>query len=319
MAYQTNTAGSPTDLLQKLVAWLALQGWVVDLSASAGTKGGWKAHLHKGSLYVHLRAVQVNSDTGDSFGYGMSYEAGPGIQMYVGSGYTPGLWQNQPGAPIGVGQTYSVGNAICLPEGVIRAYHFLCDESGDHVRVIVERQAGSFSHLMWGSTLEKLGNWPGGAYFCGGTQGNLGQESPATSTDLPFSVISYRPLGYVRVDVDETTGWAGLAVAGGAANDGATGVCASGLVGKSDDSFNFDLPEYPVQLLSRTVSTLNSQAALLPAHLFVLRAGGGWSPLGTVPGLFYTRATESGFAVGSTYPLGADSYLLFPGFALRKA
>lgn len=325
--YQTGTASSSTDLLQKLVAWLVSIGWTQDYSAAVDSAGGWKAHLHLGSQYVHLRAVQSQSDYTDMWSYYI-WSWWPCLLCYVGTGYTAGAWNSQPGAPIGSGESYVVGSGINLPgpNGAITAYHFLADETGDHVRVIVERQAGSLGYLMWGSSLTKAGTWTGGQYLLGGTDGNMsgsftGEGSYSQSAYLPgaYQSTSYGgAAGYVRVDADAFTGkWAALTDGTQNANMGYTGKRLGSLV-KGYADVPTALPEYTAELRTRLVSALNSQAVLLPALLFVERDAGGWSPLGSVPGLVYTNAAGNGFALGQLYQLGADSYMLFPGFALRR-
>lgn len=327
MSYSSGTFSSSTDLLQKLVAWLVSIGWTQDYSAAVGSEGGWKAHLHLGSQYVHLRAVQSSSDTTDLWEYGI-WSNWPCLLCYVGTGYTAGAWESQPGAPVGYGQSYVVGSGINLPgpNGAGKAYHFLADEAGDHVRVVVERQEGSFGYLMWGSSLSKVGSWTGGQYLLGGTDGNMagsfdGVGSYQTSAYLPgaYQCSAYGGAsGYVRANVDAFTGkWAALTDGTQNASHGYTGKRLGSLV-KGYADVPVALPEYTEELQTRLVSGLNSQAVFLPALLFVERNAGGWSPLGAVPGLVYSNAAGNGFVVGQAYPLGSDSYMLFPGFALRR-
>jgi hypothetical protein len=67
-------------------------------------------------------------------------------------------------------------------------------------------------------------------------------------------------------------------------------------------------------------SLQDGRANLLPILLWVLRDGGstGRSLLGDIPNVFSTNAVGNGFSQASDYPLGGDTYKLFPHFAVKK-
>jgi hypothetical protein len=68
------------------------------------------------------------------------------------------------------------------------------------------------------------------------------------------------------------------------------------------------------------VSAQDGRANLLPCLLYVQRdgSGPGYSPLGTVPTIFVTSAVGQGFSPASDYVIGADTYTMFPYFAVKK-
>ncbi len=110
-AYSTGVSTSPTNLLQSFVTWLVAGGWTLDSSAAEGT--GWRAHLHKGGVYVHFRAAgleQVWAAAGGKFhdsghyndgGSGAALAKGYGIGFYLGTGYSgAAAWNEQVGGPL---------------------------------------------------------------------------------------------------------------------------------------------------------------------------------------------------------------------------
>ena len=71
-------------------------------------------------------------------------------------------------------------------------------------------------------------------------------------------------------------------------------------------------------MADRLTSALSNQATLLPIHLYANRDAGGVSLWATVPSLYCANAVGNGFAAKSVLALGADSYMLFPNFAVKK-
>ena len=159
MAYQTGSTSSSTDVLQKLVTFLVAQGWTVDRSDVEGA--GWRAHLHKGTNYVHLRANEFEQPW--LIGSVPTF----GVQLYLGSGFNgAAAWNNQTaGAPIAYGQSNPIGVGMQLSAGPFSNYYFFADPSGNNIVVIVEKTPGLYVYLGWGDSLVKAGAWTGGPYF----------------------------------------------------------------------------------------------------------------------------------------------------------
>lgn len=315
MAYLPNTASSPIDQLQKIVAWLVGIGWTQDMSQADGA--GWRAHLHKGTNYVHLRAM-VNERPWTAGIGDLAY----GLACYLGTGFSAGAaWPNQAGGPIGTGVTDTVGVSCATAAGAIPAFHCFSDASGDNIAIITERVAGVFTYLAWGS-LVKAGTWTGGAYFGGSRSGFWANNSTGSTAACPFTYGDNQSTGnyFVRADVDTFTGkWLSPCSIMASWYQGLTGgISYSPLF----QVLNVDtsIPGYGSVFEGRQFSAMNSLAILLPIHLYAKRdaAVGGASLLGQVPGIYKSIATAKGLAVGSTYSIGADNYVLFPNFAVRK-
>jgi hypothetical protein len=328
--YATGAASSCTDALTKLVTFLVAAGWTTDMSASDGA--GWRAHLHKSGNYVHLRAAE-NEQPWQS-GYGNNYS----LNLYTGTAFNGGQpWNNQvTGAPVASGTSAPVGVGMRLSAGPFLNYHFFSDAAGDNIVVVIEQTSGLFKHLGWGKSLNKAGSYTGGEYFFGVASGYY--ASYVSTLNNPGFDISANCPGvgqdarggtctFVRADVDSFTGsWIGCADQTGA---------SQGFTGKPGNSSvypSYNLTgmrnEIPVYAYSGNgyefqwlqTSRQDSRANLLPVLLWVLRDGGstGWSLLGDIPNVFFANGVGNGFAQSSDYPLGADTYKLFPNFAVKK-
>ncbi|MBZ5700250.1 MAG: hypothetical protein LAN84_00225 [Acidobacteriia bacterium] len=333
MAYQTGTATSPIDLLQKLVTFLAAQGWNTDLSAADGA--GWRAHLDLHGNFVHFRAA-MNEGAGTIF-QSMT-GAGYGIAMYMSTAYNGAVaWNVQPGTPpYQSGSSVNVvGVGMPLLSGSIQNYYFFCDATGDNVVVVVEKTPGIYVYLGWGNSLQKFGTWTGGPYFFGTAQGYYTTLSTASNPSPGYVTSSYCPCGhgdwanffpsqcaYFRVDVDTfTSKWIGLA-------DQTT--APTGYTGKNAASQVFDLasvraeiPYYggsavATQFQNRQTSALDSRANLLPLLIWAARDTSGYSPLGSIPNVFYSNGVGNGFSAASEYTIGPTTYKMFPNFAVVK-
>lgn len=290
--YTTGTASNVNDLHARLVAFLQQQGWSTLLDAAAGA--GRRAHLVKGEQYLNLRAI--NDETGALPGGGPRLT---GLGFNVGSGYDAAAsWYAQPGTPAGLSSYGTETTAAVLAAGSTYAYHFF-DDGTDNVLAVVHTGAnGEYAHIGFGTSIEKLGNWSGGGYFLGSARGSYSyHDSAAAPASSQLST-------FVHATVDTSTGWLGLQAENGRA-------CSS------SNLYNYEHP-HQGQLGTVGVSVMSGQANLLPINLLAARDGGGWSYLGSLPGIYRCDAVGQGFTAGSVYTVGGDSYVLFPGFAVRK-
>ena len=321
-AYQTGTATSPTDLLQKLVTWLVAQGWTQDASAADGS--GWRAHLHKGGLYANLRAAMNESI------WNYNNAAGYGIGLYLGDAYSGAAsWKAQSGGPIQSGTSNVIGAGMQLAAGAISAYHFF-DDGADHISVVVEKSPGIFVHVGWGPTLAKVGfssNYP---YFYGSSAGFYNTSTPSggpypgheATAICPMSQQSYSGVlcstAFFKVDAAVfsaqwvSNGGASTTTAGWT---GRNSRCALNLSPTADGAPGF-INYAPI--LGRVHQTAYPGALLLPLHNFVATATARYAPCGYPASVFYCRAVGNGFAAGDVYPVGGVNYKLFPYFAVLK-
>jgi hypothetical protein len=332
MAYQTGSASSSTDLVQKLVTWLVGLGWNQDRSAVEGS--GWTATLDKSGNFVNLRAVENESAVPWHVNVGFAHY---GVHMYLSTAFNSGQpFNNQAtGAPIG-SSTFPIGVGMQLSAGPFSNYYFFADATADNIVVVVEKTPGLFLHLGWGLSFIKAGAITGGPYFFGSTSGyytsdtGLGPNAPGfTSTsDCPFvsiDGIGAGGPGFVRADVDSWTGkWIGIYQSTGP-DQGFTGKAGSSSVQASVGSTPPNFPVYAnssslQQFQFMQTSQADGRANLLPILLWALRDGTatGFSLLGTPPNVFSSNAVGNGFSNAEEYVIGSTTYKLFPHFAVVK-
>lgn len=332
MAYQTGSASSSTDLVQKLVTWLVSLGWTQDRSAAEGSTG-WTASLHKSANYVHLRAAELESSIWHA-NFGAAHY---GVHMYLGTGFNSGQpFNNQTtDAPIG-SSTFPIGVGMQLTAGPFSNYYFFADSAADNIVVVVEKTPGLFVHIGWGLSLLKAGSYAGGPYFFGSSSGYYTSDTTSTpnipgytsSSDCPFvnkDQFGGGP-GFVRADVDSWTGkWIGIYGATTGADLGFTGKEGGSSVHCTGASMPGNYPVYAytastTQFQYEQTSEQDGRANLLPLILWALRDGTttGFSMLGTAPNIFSTNGVGSGFSNADEYVLGATTYKMFPRFAIVK-
>lgn len=335
MAYQSGTYTDPKDLLQKLVTWLLGLGYSQDMSQSDAGGAGWRVHIHRGQLYVNLYASLGRKVYDFSWANPDSNPAW-GIALHVGSGFSgSATWWAQPGVPHGYSHTTDYEGLVFMNLGSAPGlgYYFLDD--GDHVRVVVERTSGVFVYLMWGPTVEKYGAWVGGNYFLASSPAAAGSATAgygvSVASNCPTagsSVSGLPPTFYLRADVDSFTGlWLSNCNRGGMPGSASdwnslyTGrqVQSPALnTGQPTYGPTPEIPGYPQAVVDRLTSQINGQALLLPLTLYAQRDGGGWSPLGVLPGVCASNATRKGYAPGSTSLIGAETWQHFPNFSVRR-
>lgn len=332
MSYQTGSASSSTDLLQKLVTWLVGIGWTQDRSAVEGT--GWTASLHKSANYVHMRAVENEGTIPWHSNFGSPHY---GVHMYLGTAFNSGQpFNNQTaGAPIG-SSTFPIGVGMQLSAGPFSNYFFFSDSAGDNIVVVVEKTPGLYVHIGWGLSVLKAGSFTGGPYFFGSSSGyyasdtSVGPNTPGytSSSDCPFvnqDAIGGGP-GFVRADVDSWTGkWIGIFNATSGADQGFTGKEGDSSVRGDSTNMKNNFPVYAVNLSVNQfqygqTSQQDGRANLLPIIVWALRdsTATGFSILGTIPNIFSTNAVGNGFSNADEYVLGGTTYKLFPKFAVVK-
>jgi hypothetical protein len=213
------------------------------------------------------------------------------------------------------------GCGIVVNTGANTAFYFFHDDN-DHYTIVVERNAGIFQVMGFGFTLLKHGgNWVGGAYIHGHLTGGNTRDAPLNSNSrCPFyyGTDDYGKCNgaLIRANIESfTNNW--LAV--GPSSEPREGW--TGRRGYSTVTGRSTLPSsipHSDDLVTYLVSSINSQAVLLPIRIFVERDEGGPCLIGTAPALFQTNAVGNGYLAGAEIQLGGDTYKLFPEFAVRK-
>lgn len=327
MAYANGSASNSTDLLQQLVTFLAANGWTTDASQIEGV--GWRAHLHKSGNYVHLRAREVEAAFQNHFGGTSS-----GIDLYLGTTYDAAQpWNNQHlGAPCGQFTAVPVGSSAYASSGPFTNYYFMTDSAVDNVVVIIEVTPGLFVYFGWGLSINKAGGFTGGPYFFGSSSGyastqsspgagRYGYSSTSDCPGYPVDAFNY-PTLFVRADVDSFIGqWICISTSSGP-GQGFTGKYGWTSVGGLP---NANFPIYNLATGSEEfgnlqTSTLDGRANLLPILVWVNRDGTttGYSLLGSLPMCYLTNGVGNGFSNASEYTIGANTYKMFPNFAVQK-
>jgi hypothetical protein len=319
ISVSTGTATSNIDLLQKLVTWLGTRGWTNNMSQADGS--GWRAHLSKSGVYVNLRASVGNDATWrDNFSGSGNYNYA--LHLFLGTGYSSGSAFNaQPGGPTQSGTSYTVGVAAVAGSGALTSYQFI-DDGADNILVAIERTPGVWRHLCWG-TMVKLGSWTGGTYFGGSSAGYYGSTTADTGgaqSLCPFS-CNEGHTGFVRVDVDAfTSKWVSFGSSTTAAAGYTGKLATSGVQFGSNQPPSSEAPKLSVYAQAALHNSLGSRAVTLPVMLFVARDAGGYSALGELPSLRLCRATDlAGMSPGADFSQGAETWRVFPGYAVRVA
>ncbi len=334
MAYQTGTATSPTNLLQTLVTFLTGNGWTQDMSQADGA--GWRAHLHKGSLYINLRANEAEAGSAVWGNPPQNNTTQYTLNAYTGTGFSGASnWRSQAGGPIGVGVAYTIG--AVMNTGLATVTYFFFQDAADNVIVVVERTAGAYVYIGWGPSINKVGAWTGGMYCFGSNRidnPELLMATPSGPGFCPFhngfGGTQQINTSFLRADVDAFTGKylaVGRNESGSQPGRGVTGKLAQSVVPGIDDfgneasiwqsGFATACAHY-LSFDTRFTSAFNARANLLPILLFAVRDAGGYSLLGTVPSIFRTNGVGQGFAPASVYTVGPDNYTMFPHFAVKK-
>jgi hypothetical protein len=335
MSYQTGTATSPIDLIQQINTFLAANGWTSDKSAAVGT--GWETHLHKGSIYAHLRAAVAEGP------WITNAANGTALMLYLSDGFDGSqAWNLQPTiAPVASGTTNRVGVGMPLSAGPFTNYYFFTDATNANVVIVLEKTPGLFEFLAWG-TLTKTGTWTGGAYFLGSASGYwagytvLGTTPGFNATsDCPGCVNDEESAaaGFVRCDSDSFTGqWIAISDTttgqnGYTGRNGSSSVCGGRAPSVSIPRYavnSFSSGATPQQFQFMQTSAIDGRVNLLPILWWVGRDGsgastGGFSLIGSIPTIFFSNGVGNGFASAGEYTLGAATYKMFPNFAVLKA
>lgn len=315
MAYANGTASSPVNLLTTLAAWLVSIGWHSDTSQAEGA--GWWATLDKGGMFINIRALM------NERGFIVQSAAGYGIALFCGTGFSGGSWVAQLGGPLDVGAN-PTGVGVSLPAGAIQNYYFFSDPAGTNIAVVIEATPGQFWAFGWGQ-LNQAGAITGGPYFFGSFSANTTGESGGlpTTCACPCAHSDFQGASnaFLRVDVDSFVGkWLSMGDSTSVAA-GYTGKSAASPVGDAFAMRN-EIAHYGgnnvgvIQELA--TSEIDGRANLLPLRLWAARDGGGYSPVGTVPFVFYTNGVGKGYSNAEEVALGPTTYKMFPNFAVVK-
>lgn len=287
MAYQTASATSPADLLDKLRLFLLSAGWTVDNWADAGANK--TLSVHRGSLYSTFTTLVTGGNATDPAPFvGVRGHTGYGVPEVAPSSI---YYANDMAGPY-VGYDFFEGDG----------------ESGPYVHVVVETQAGVFKHFGTG-VLNKEGAYDSGQYvYASRWNYTSGQQAPSyiSSPDsayhaAPFDSRSQNTWGAVRADHDgESPAWR---LGQGSANRLIVGY-SSGATSTAYSAGTIGGPS------RASPSALTGRTPLWPLWCLSPRPSSFYSPIGYPPDLRYVRLDN--FNPKDLLTLGTDEWKVFP-------
>jgi hypothetical protein len=298
--YETGTATGVVDLITKLEAFMALNGWTTDSFATEGS--GKRYHAHNGGVFFNARAYNVETPSGSIQNGGTTGVSSLAFNLST-AGTGGSAWFDKTGAPSRSGTYMTAGlNGIT---GAIAKYHFFAQNSGEAIAVIVEHVAGYYQMFQFG-TLAKYGSYTGGQYMSGSLTG-VEPDVVIFNGRIPgvgfiTKTQSQGSPALVSVSVDSETGWHWTDTFN--LNQDTT---------KRYARDNFD--RY-VNSLAAQPNTLNGLAVLTPVVVSIDRGvtrdrnTDRCSPLGEIPGAFFVRLTN--LTAGQQITLGSTDYRVFP-------
>ena len=314
MAYETGSASSPSDLLDKLRAFLLTNGWTINSFITIGS--GKRLHIQKGSCYYNFRAYHgetvsdvddLNSERTTNFW---------GIGGYPSDGYSgANNWNSQPGCPL-YGYYYRGGYANQL-SSAIPTYHFFTYTDITEVHVVIEFVTGKFQHINFGDLQKYNPSALGGCWMSMPTSmdsqlpHSYGQDFLTASSMVPFRGASYLGAGgynssAIRVNIDNHDGWA--------------------FEGSGDSISNSPIAAvgphyYNQEFETATTSPYSWQTQLLPYVIGIVRSNASVSPFGEIKHLRELDITN--YIEAEEIVLGPDTWKVFPlyqkgGYSLQR-
>lgn len=304
MAYQTGTASSTADLLDKIRIFLAAQGWTIEawrFMISQPTYR-WLAVSKAGFFFNAYEWLQGASATYSNVPHN--------IYLNYATSYNSGLEVTA--------QAPDHGEALCT--GITppyAAYHFFegAGASGPYFHCALELGAGEFRHFGFG-VLNKAGTYTGGEFVYGlawNLHSNYVSAPTAIGHSLPFDdngVLSAPIIGPATVVrcVEAAGGGRlyGYRDPGAGLRLKCGGIAARAPGGQSSQTPG--APQY--QLWANGPFTQIGLAPLMRAHCFADRGSNLFSLIGEPPAFRHVDMTY--LNPGDEIVLGADTWKVFP-------
>ena len=320
MAYETGSASSPNDLLDKLRAFLLSNGWSINSFAVIGS--GRRLHAARNGIFVNFRSYQNENLSGANDVNNESTSGFWGIGGNPSDGYSgANLWCQQPGYPNYGGAKGGYMNQL---SSAIPAYHFFTYADIDEVHVVVEFVTGRFQYMGFG-LLDRYNTSASGGRWMSMPTNTIAQLPSTFGIDysggggsmVPFRASHYTSTvstcsSFIRVNIDNHDGWAG--------EGNGVGTSPSPIVAVGPHHYWFDMEV-------ATVSPYTWQTQMFPYMIGISRSGAAVSPFGEIKHLRELDITN--YLPGEEFSLGPDTWKVFPlyqkagysltrGFAVRK-
>lgn len=173
MAYETGTASSQQDLLDKLKTFAVAQGWTQDEFDTTNKR----LSIHKGTVFVQFR-----------------WDAADSIAIYHSLGFTggnaPGNHPNDSGNGLtGTGTINAQRRISAIGNGPYPAYYFFAGTN--YIHVVLEFVAGRYRHASFGELI-KTGVWTGGEYAAGFHWGSLAAQVDDLGNVVHYALVDWR-------------------------------------------------------------------------------------------------------------------------------
>lgn len=280
MSYQTGTASSTADFLDKLRVFTIANGWTIDKSDA--TPGSATLYVNRGGVYVSM---------GENAGQNL-------ILVYPNTGFDDlSAISAQPGNE----NTLQFNDLA----GSFTAYHFFTESTtSDYIHCVIERVPGEFRHLCFGLLVKSStytgGQYTGVDYRHQGT--TIVRDSTSPNHSRPFNCHGTSGAGQtnIRADVEGQThhwfrgpgGVVGKRMRGGYGHN-------NGLEG--------------TRLMQNAPNAWNSLTTLIPFNMYLeLKAGNSYWPCGYPKDI--RGINLSNFSAGEQLSIGSDNWLLFPEY-----
>lgn len=312
MAYETGSATTTLDLLEKFRLFLIANGWTVNRNVAAGT--GREVCVSKGTSFFNMRAYANENIVINGSGVAGKY----GIAINGSDGYAGGsTWDRQPGYPLrtsssGGDQAHAtmevVANTANFP-----TYHFFADANCAYIEL--EVTSGQYQRLGFGK-LELFAAVTGDGRFFYATSSKHptvgGGSSAWLNSDMdhanyaeecvPFRMASYSTVSkvgasFLRAAFDSFNNWTH------SANTGANSETGQACIGSRSISF-------PVE--DWAPAPLNNVGIIVPQTIGVLRGDTLINPVGVLPGIRYMDMTN--YQPGAEFAFGGDTWKVFPWY-----
>lgn len=302
--YETGSASGVVDLITKLEAFMATNGWTTDSFATEGS--GKRLHAHRGSVFFNARAYAAETPDSDLYDVSGSCSALAFNLSTAGTGGT--RWFDKTGSPVSTTPKYMSAGLAGIT-GAVPTYHFFAHNSGDNIIAVVEYAAGYFQSFGFG-TLNKYGTYTGGTYFFGSRTG-VSNSIQSSNAIMPASGFISRDSNggqaspaFISLSVDAETGWH-WSDSLSAGRDS-----TKRYVRCNEARFEATLGGQP--------NSLNDLAVMMPVECTVERETTGGhdpsathvSPIGEIPGVYYLKILN--LTPGQQITLGSDDYRVFP-------
>lgn len=321
MAYETGSAASPNDLLDKLRAFLLANSWTINSFANVGS--GKRLHVEKSGIFANFRSFHNETLSNANDVNGATTANFWGIGFCASDGYNGSLsWSRQPGYPNYASQ--SKGGYLNQLSSAIPTYHFFTYGDIDEVHVVVEFISGRFQYMGFGKIALYNGAAAGGYWVGGGTNSNSGlphtngyNTGTGAAAIIPFRESYYSGgnnccSSFIRVDIDNHNGWAG----GGRIGSNSP----SPIAAMSSQYWDGNTESF-------TTSPYTWQTQLLPYMIGIVRSDAAISPFGEIKHL--RRLDITNYLPAEEFTLGPDTWKVFPlyqkggysfnsGYAVRK-